>query len=103
MGIADMENEELLDNFDAMLEEMKVEGDEYDLFDFFKLLFGAEDESEHSSPLEWREKLYWYQIIPFKWLKRNWFKEELYWMEDPYCSGYEVDSNPKCDLRPKEI
>ena len=74
--------------------------EEEDLFDFFKLLFGEDD---HPSRRDWSIQMYWYRAIPFNWLKRNWFSEELYWMEDPHCSGYKVDSNPKCDLRPKEL
>ena len=93
------ENEKLLTSFDTMLQEMK-KPDDVHYFDFFRLLFG---EDKHDSRRDWSLHLRWYQIIPFKWIKRNWFKEELYWMEDPDCSGYEVDSNPKCDLRPKEL
>ena len=64
----------------------------------------AEGHLEQVADLEDRFlQLYWYDIIPLKWLKRNWFVEELYWYEDPDCSGYSVDSNPDCDLRPKEL
>ena len=45
----------------------------------------------------------WQKSILFKWLSREWFDEELFWKEDPNCNGFEVDDNPKCDLRPKEL
>jgi len=53
--------------------------------------------------MEWVYSLDWKRAIPLKWLKRNWFVDELYWMEDPDCHGYKVDHNPLCDLRPKEL
>jgi len=53
--------------------------------------------------MEWAFSLNWKSAIPLTWLKRNWFIDELYWMEDPNCGGYKVDQNPQCDLRSSEI
>lgn len=53
--------------------------------------------------MNWALSLNWKSAIPLTWLKRNWFVEELYWMEDPNCGGYYVDHNPLCDLRAKEL
>lgn len=45
----------------------------------------------------------WARAIPLQWLKRNWFVDELYWLEDKHCSGFNIDHDPKCDLRAKEM
>jgi len=71
-------------------------------FDFYKLIFG--DNPKEKDFTIWANNiLTWYRAIPLKWLKRNWFKDELFWQEDPNCSGFKVDDNPKCNLRAKEI
>ena len=72
-----------------------------DYFDFFKLIFKGD--SIYHSMQDWVFDLTWTRAMPLQWLNRNWFIEELYWAEDPNCSGYYVDDNPDCDLRPKEL
>lgn len=70
------------------------------MFDFFKLIFVDDD---YKSSAGFVHDLSWFRAIPLQWLKRNWFPEELYWFEDPNCSGFYIDDNPDCDLRPKEM
>lgn len=53
--------------------------------------------------MEWAFSLDWKRAIILKWLKRSWFDQELYWKEDPNCSGYKVDHNPLCDIRAQEL
>ena len=95
---------ELIDDFlllidNKVLSTLKKENGD---FDFFKLLFG--NNPKDTDFANWvNTVLTWYRAIPLKWLKRNWFKDELYWQEDPNCSGFKVDQNPKCNLRPKEV
>ena len=60
-------------------------------------------DDDHRSYEEWIFSLTWMRAIPLKWLKRNWFIEELFWQEDPHCAGYYVDDVWECDLRPKEL
>lgn len=79
---------------------MRKEEDSDD-FDFFKLIFKG-DNIYHSMQ-DWVFDLTWTRAMPLQWLNRNWFIEELYWAEDPNCSGYYVDDDSKCDLRPKEL
>lgn len=96
-GIEDAFKSYLMRYFDQILLEMKTDEG---FFDFHKLLFRAD---LHSSNVEWVYSLTWYRAIPLRWLKRSWFPGELFWQEDPHCSGYKVDDNPKCNLRPKEL
>lgn len=96
-GIEDVLRDYFMTEFDLILHEMETD---HGFFDFHKLLF---DEDLHNSNIEWVYSLTWFRAIPLKWLKRNWFPQELYWSEDPNCAGYKVDDNPKCNLRPKEL
>ena len=89
----------VLDQYSEFLETCKQE-DDSSMFDFYKLLFSKDD---YKSTTDWYTDLSWSRAIPLQWLKRNWFDDELYWKENPHCSGFEVDHNSECDLRPKEI
>ena len=99
LGIGDELKEEVYRNYDALLEGLRKE-DNHSQFDFYKLFF-AED--NYKSAQEFIFQQTWMRAIPYKWLKRNWFIDELFWLEDPNCSGYHVDDNDACDLRPKEL
>ena len=103
LGLSEDLSDEVYIAWTSELDEMVIEYEEEEghFFDFFKLLFGEEDEQNGLN--EWQFSLTWQKSILFKWLTRNWFDEELYWKEDPYCNGFLVDDNPDCDLRPKEL
>lgn len=99
LGLSDELIEGILAGFGGRLEACRSEEDN-SKFDFYKLFFANR---QHSNVLEWIYGLDWLSAIPLKWLKRNWFHTELYWKEDINCSGFYVDDNPACDLRPKEL
>jgi len=73
-------SKELIDEFlllidNQVLSTLKKENGD---FDFFKLLFG--NNPKDTDFANWvNTVLTWYRAIPLKWLKRNWFKDELYW------------------------
>jgi len=87
LGIGDVLNAHVVEVFNKTLEEVR-KPNSTDMFDFFELIFGDDG---HKSYEEWVFSMTWMQANPLKWLKRNWFHEELFWQEDPHCSGYYID------------
>ena len=96
-GASELLSEYSLEKIDEVISQCQTE-DGY--FDFFKLIFGNDD---YDFDMQWAWSMTWFQAIPLQWLQRNWFEGELYWKQDENCAGYEVDDNPDCNLRPKEL
>lgn len=69
------------------------------LFPTHLFLFGS---NEWKNDMDWMQSLSWPQVMILRWIKRDWFPNELFWKQSTHCAGFVVSSQP-CNLRAGEM